>query len=199
MSSAIFIGQPAVSTSRPRGGGGDLTGQRRGSHLSARHPIDGVVDEDGGDEFPPVGGVDNLGSADSSQVAVALIREDHLIRADPLDTGGHRRSPSVGRLAEVHIEVLVRQYCTPYRRHADGPLSDPQFVYHFGDEPVDNPMGAARTVVGDLRRQAFRIRIDQFHIGRDFPLGDHFRPPGFSSSVSRRGQGCFKMEYPQFF
>ncbi len=117
------------------------------------------------------------GGADGGQVAIPLIGEDHLIGADPLDAGGHRRGAPMGRLAEVHVEVLVGQHRAPHRRHADRPLPDAQFVYHLGDEPVDNPVGAARAVVGELRRQALRVGVDQFHIGRNLNGDSHLKPP----------------------
>ena len=70
------VGIPAIG-----GGLGDLAGQGGGGHLAAGHAVNGVVDKDDGDVLAAGGGVDRFGSADGGQVAVALVGEDHVVRA----------------------------------------------------------------------------------------------------------------------
>ena len=65
---SFVAGAPA-----PRRGGADLADQRGGRHLSARHAVDGVIDEEHRDVFPAIGGVNNLRRADGRQIAIALI------------------------------------------------------------------------------------------------------------------------------
>ena len=95
--------------------------------------------------------------ADGGQVAVALVGEDHLVRADPLDAGGHRRGAPVGRLRHVQVEVVVGQHRAAHRGDADGPLPHAQLVEHLGDQAVDDAVGAAGAVVGVGLGQALRL------------------------------------------
>ena len=59
-----------------------------GSHLSAGHTVDGVVDEDDGDVLTAVQRMDGFGRTDTCQVAVALIGEYQTVRPQALNGGG---------------------------------------------------------------------------------------------------------------
>ena len=79
-----------------------LTHQGGGGHLAAGHAVNGVVDKDEVHIFSPLcGGVDNLGGADGSQVAVALIGEYQSIGVCPLHAGGNCGSAAVGGLQHI--------------------------------------------------------------------------------------------------
>ena len=47
--------------------------------LAAGHAVDGVVDEDDGDVFAAIGGMQNLGRADGRQIAIALVADDDAV------------------------------------------------------------------------------------------------------------------------
>ena len=97
-----------------RTGRGFLTNQRRGSHLSARHAIDGVVDEDNDDVLTTVQGVDGLTGTNTSQVTVTLIGEYQTVGPAALDTCCQCGRTTMGSLLPVDIYIIVREDGTAY-------------------------------------------------------------------------------------
>ena len=84
-----------------------LADQRGGRGLSAGHAVDGVVDEDDGDVFAAIGGVQNLRGADGRQIAVALVADDDALGPAALDGSGYRGSAAVRGLHIADVEVIV--------------------------------------------------------------------------------------------
>jgi len=116
-------------------------------HLAAGHAEYGVVDEDHRDLLGAMGGVDDLGRPDRRKVAVTLIGEDDAVRVGAFHTGGDGGGPAVRDLDHVHVEIIVREHGASDRRDANCPAADVELVDHFGDEPMRDPVAAARTVV----------------------------------------------------
>ena len=83
--------------------------ERRGGHLSARHAVNGIVDEDDGDMFSPVQGMDAFGRADARQVAITLIGEDQTVGPQAFDGAGHGRSTPMGGFHPIHVYGNYRQ------------------------------------------------------------------------------------------
>ena len=68
-------------------GCGLLSDKSRGSHLTAGHAVNCVVDEDRGDLFAAVCSVNDFSRADGSKVAVTLICENNIVGVGALNTG----------------------------------------------------------------------------------------------------------------
>ena len=126
-------------------GGGLLAQQGGGGHLAAGHAVDGVVDEDAGDELAAVGRVDGLGQTDGAHVAVALIGEDNAFGAG---AGGHGAGTAVGGFEAVHVEVVVSEGGAAHGGHQDGPVGHAQLVQHLAHQAVGDAVVAAGAVVG---------------------------------------------------
>ncbi len=139
---SVVAGPPS-----PRRGRAHLADQRGGRHLSARHAVDRVIDEEHGDVFTAIGGVNNLRRADRRQISIALIADDDAAGVCPLDAGCDRRGASVRRLHVAGIEVVVAEHRAPDRRHQHGPVLQAEVVQGFGDELMDYAMTAAGTVM----------------------------------------------------
>ena len=92
--------------------------------------------------------VDDLGRADGREVAIALVREDEGVGPDPAHAGRDRGRPAVGRFDEVDREVVVGEHAAADRRDADRPWGEVQLVEQLGHQSVDDPVAAARAVVG---------------------------------------------------
>ena len=110
-----------------------LAEQRGGGHLSARHAVDGVVDEDHRDVLATVQRVDALGGADAGHVAVALIAEHHAVGPQALHGRSHCGSTSVGGLLPVDVDILVGKHRASHGADADGLLFDAHFLNHFSN------------------------------------------------------------------
>ena len=177
--------RPAVhaDVASPRRRGGLHSRQGRGRHLSARHPIEPVVDEDHRDALAAHRGVENLRGADRGQVTVALVGEHHPVGQHALDAGGHGRCAAVRRLLEVDVEVVIRQDRAADARDPDGPLADPELVDGLGDQPVDDPVRAARAVVhGNVEQGPWPPR-DLDHTGTPSRAAIVCMIPAISTSV----------------
>jgi len=84
-----------------------LSNQCRRSHLTGSHAIDGIVDKEGGNFLAAGSRMDDLGRADGGQVTISLVRKDHVIRMDPLDSRSDSRSAAMGGLDHVTGEIFV--------------------------------------------------------------------------------------------
>ncbi len=128
-------------------GGGLLAEGGGGSHLSAGHAIDAVVDEDDGDGLAAVGGVDDLGGADGGEIAIALIADDDAAGTAALDGGGDCGTASVGDLHVADVEIVIGEDGTADGADEDGAVLNGEFVDGFGEELVYYAVSAAGTVV----------------------------------------------------
>ena len=93
---------------------GLLTNQRGRSHLTTRHTINSIVDEDDDDVLATVQGVDGLTGTDTCQVTITLIGEYLTVGPAALDTRSQCGSTSVGSLLPVYIYIVVREDGTAY-------------------------------------------------------------------------------------
>src|SRR4029077_19445787 len=92
-----------------------LADQRGGRHLPTCHAVNRVVHEEDADLLAAVCGMNDLGGADRSQVAIALISNHDLVRAGALQCSSGSGSAPVRDLYVSHVEVIVRK-----DRTADG-------------------------------------------------------------------------------
>ena len=106
--------------------------ERRGGHLSACHAIDGIVDEDDGDMFSPVQGMDAFSCTDARQVAITLIGEDQTVGPQAFDGAGHGRSTPVGGFYPIHVYVIIGKNGTADRRDGYGLILHTHFFDDFG-------------------------------------------------------------------
>src|SRR5205814_5674554 len=91
-----------------RRGGAFLADEGSGGALAAGHAVDGVVDEDSGDVFATVGGVQDLGGSNRRQVAVSLVADEDAVGMTALDGRAYGGGASMRRLHIAHVEVVVR-------------------------------------------------------------------------------------------
>ena len=78
-----------VNAAAVRSGGCFLAHESGGSHLSAGHAVDSIVNKDHNNVFATVGGVYTFSGADSRHVAVALICEHGVLRPEALQGSSH--------------------------------------------------------------------------------------------------------------
>ena len=100
--------------------------------MSARHAVDGVVDENDGDMFSPVQGMYAFGRTDARQVAVALVSENQAVRPQAFDGAGHGRSTPVGGFHPIHVYVIIGKNGTAHRRDGYGLILHTHFFDDFG-------------------------------------------------------------------
>ena len=89
-----------------RAGGGLHAFDGRRGHLTTRHTIDTVVDEDDSDALATVAGVDSLSRTDGGKVTVTLVGEDQFVRAKALDGRCQGRCAAVRCLFPVDVDVV---------------------------------------------------------------------------------------------
>ena len=124
-----------------------MSEQRGRSHLSACHAVDRVVDEEDGDFFAAVGGVDDFGSADGGEVTVALVGDDDLVGTGALDPGCAGGGAAMGELHIANIEIVVGEDGAADRADEDGFVLQAEVGEGFRDQLVDDAVSTARTVV----------------------------------------------------
>jgi len=95
-----------------------------------------------------VGAMDDLCRADSRQVAVSLVGKDDGVGPRPLDTGGNGRSPAVGSLYHVDVEVAVEEDGTSHGSNAYRALLHAELVHRLGNETMDGAVMTSGTEVG---------------------------------------------------
>lgn len=132
-----------------------------GSHLPARHAVNGVVDENDRDVLPAVQGVDGLGRADAGEVAVALVGEHETVGPEALAGCGQRGSPAVRGLFPVDVEIPVGEDGTPDGADANGAFFHAHLFDHFGHELVHDAVRAAGTIVHGLFVHQGRLGVDE--------------------------------------
>ncbi len=88
--------------------------ERGGGHLSARHAVNGVVDEYDGDALATVADMYRLGSAYGGKVTVTLVCEDQLFGREAFEGGGNGGSASVCRLGPIYVYVIVSKHRTSH-------------------------------------------------------------------------------------
>ena len=148
----------------------DLSDQRRRGHLSTRHAVDRVVDEDDRHVLAAARAGHRLAQSDGREVAIALIGEDHVVGKRALHARRDRGSAAVRRLDHVAGEVVVRHHGAADRRDADGLALDAELVDRLRDETVDDAVRAARAVVQDRIRQRLRFLEYYSHIFKPLNL-----------------------------
>ena len=126
---------------------GLLADQRGGSHLTTRHTVDGVVDEDHRDVLATVESVERLSTTDTSHIAVALVGEHQAVGPYALDSRSHSGSASVGCLRPVDVEVAVCEHGATYRAYTDGLVLHAHLLDDLGHELMDYTVRTSRTVV----------------------------------------------------
>ena len=114
----------SVSLSSLWGCGGDLAEHRGGGHLPAGHTEDGVIDEDDGELFGAMGGVDDFGGSDCGEVAVALIGEDDFVGVGSFHTRCDCGRSAVGDLNHINVKIIISENRTADGCDADGPAVD---------------------------------------------------------------------------
>jgi hypothetical protein len=157
-----FVG----GTASPGRGGALLADEGGGRHLAAGHPVDCVVDEEDCDLFTAVGGVDDFGGADGSEVAVALIGDDDFVGAGSLDCGG-RGGAAVRHLDVANVEVIIGEHGAADGTDEDGAVLQAQVGDGFGNQLVRNAVTAARAVV----RLVLEFRLALVQVIKDGRLG----------------------------
>ena len=125
-----------------------MPNQRGGGHLSARHAVNGVVDENRGELLAAVRRVDHLRRADGRHIAVPLVANNQMIGQYPLDAGSGGGGSAVGGLHRVKVKVEVSPNGAAHRVGDDRLFPQPQLVNDTGDNPVDNAVAAAPAVLG---------------------------------------------------
>ena len=125
-----------------------LTEQRGRRVLPAGHAVNGVVDENHGDVFAAIGGVQNFRRTDCRQVAVALVADDDALRPAAPTAGGDRGCAPVRGLHVAYIEVVVRKYGAAHRADEDGPVLDAELIDGPRQHLVDRPVAASGAIVG---------------------------------------------------
>ena len=115
--------------------------------MSSGHAVDTVVDENHGEVFASVAGVDCFACSDGGQVAVALICEHNLVGPHAFDTCSARWGASVGCFGEVNIEIVVCHNCATDWGDAYGTLVNAEFFKHFGYDAVYGTVTATWTIM----------------------------------------------------
>ena len=129
------------------GGCRDLTFERGGRHLTARHAVNAVVDEDDGDVFAAGCGMNSLGGADRGEVAVALICKYNSVGMRALNARCNCGGASVGSLDHITVEIIVRENGAAYGSDTYGAALDAKLVNDLGDKTVNDAVSAAGAVM----------------------------------------------------
>ena len=116
----------------------------------------------------------SLCGTNGSQVAVALIGEDHLIRIGSLDTSGNCRRSAVRCLDDIAAKIVIGHNGTSYRNNADGLALNTHLVNDLADQTVYNSVAASRTKVRRHIQQ--RLRMIKYN--------SHYSAPPASFSIS---------------
>ena len=111
----------------------DLSGERGGSHLTACHAVDGIVDENDGDVFVSCSGMDCFSHTDGRQVTVTLVGEDDVVGVGTLQTGRNGRCAAVSRFHHIAGEIVISHNGTAYRGNAYGLSLDAELVDSLGN------------------------------------------------------------------
>ena len=137
------MGKPISSVSCHGAGGGFHIGQCGGSHLSARHAIDGVIDEEHRHLFATICSVRSLPFL-LRRVSITLIGKDMHVgrRASCL---WQPRSSAVCNLSHIKVKNLYAKTEQP-AGNACHEIDQTLFVNRFRDEPVGNAVHATGAI-----------------------------------------------------
>ncbi len=91
--------------------------------------------------------MDNFGGPNGGQIPVSLIGKDDVVGNRALDASGNGRRAAMGRLNHVAAEIVVGHNGAANGGDADGLTRNAQLVQGFGDQTVNNSMGADRKSV----------------------------------------------------
>ena len=127
--------------------GRDLTDQCCWRHLASGHAVNGVVDEEYGQFFAPVGCLNGLIEADGSQISISLIGDDDGVILCPGDARSDSRSPSVGGLNMPGIQVIVGEDGAAYGADHYAPVLNTQIRHSLAYELMQYSVSASRTVM----------------------------------------------------
>lgn len=131
--------------------GGFLSNEGRWRHLRAGHAVNGVVHKNDGDVFTAIGRLQNIVSANGSQISIALVAQHDGMRKRPFYSGGGGRSPTVRHLYVAAIEIVVSEHRAAHRTDEYGALANAEVIDGLGDELVNDAVPAAGTVVRGTR------------------------------------------------
>ncbi len=101
-----------------RRSGRDLSGQCGGSHLTAGHTVNRIVDENDGDVFTSGAYMDGFRRTNGSQISITLICKHHVFRFGSFHTGGNGGCSAVRSLDHIAIEVVVCKHGAAYGSNA---------------------------------------------------------------------------------
>ena len=135
-------------TASPGRSGALLADQGRGRHLAAGHAVDGVVDEEDGDLFAAVGGVDDFGGADGGEIAVSLIGDDDAVGTGALDAGGRGGGAAVRDLHIAHVKIVIGENGAADGTDEDSSILQAEFLQCLGNQLVGDAVAAAGAVMG---------------------------------------------------
>ena len=144
-----------------------MSDESSGSHLAAGHSIDRIVNEEDGNFFAAIGGVNDFGGSDRGKVAIALVGNHDLAGTSALDSGGTGGSASVGELHVAHIEIVIGEYGAADGADEDGFVLEAEIFESFGDELVGDAVAAAGAVVSLLLQVGLAL-VNCRRTGRDF-------------------------------
>ena len=104
--------------------------------------------------------MDRLGCSDAGEVSVTLIGEHEPVRPETLRRAGKCRSPTVGGLLPVNVNVLVGEHGAAHRRDGDRLVRHSHLLDHLGDYLVHNSVAATWAVMHRSVVQQGRFLID---------------------------------------
>ena len=124
-----------------------LSQQRCRRHLSSRHAINGVVDEDDGNVLSTVQGMYGLACPYACQVAISLISEYQPVGPQPLDCRSDSWRTSMCGLLPVDVKIAVCEDSAAHGAYANRLLLHCHLLYDLCDELVYHAMRTARAIV----------------------------------------------------
>ena len=134
-----------------------LPDEGRGRHLSARHAVNAVVDENDGDVFAARRRMDGFRHADGREVAVPLVDEHQPVGKASFDARRDGGSPAVGGFLHIAVEIIVGEHRAPDGGDADRLIFETEFLYALRDQPVHDAVRTAGAVMQRGVREHFRL------------------------------------------
>ena len=123
------------------------TQQSGRGHLSSRHTINGIVDEDNCNIFTAVECMDRFSSTDTSQVTISLVSEYQSVRPQSFYGRGQSWSTSVCCFLAVNIQIVIHKYGTSYRADADSFFFHAHFFNDFSNQLMYDSMATSRAIM----------------------------------------------------
>src|SRR6516164_679678 len=141
-------GESVIARASPkRRGGADLAQQGRGCHLPPGHPVNGVIEEEAGDVFPAIGGMQDLCRSDCRQVPISLVGDDELVRASSFNAGCAGWCAPMRGLHIAQVKVVVREYRATHRADENGLILHSEVLDCLGDQLVRYAVSASRAIM----------------------------------------------------